>query len=1125
MEIEKDMSYPKSSGMRAAIRLTLALAVVASLGWLTLPSTVWNRFEPKALAAPPIIVTTAADNGDNVNPTPGSLRKAIIDANAAPGTDTIVFQIGSGLQVIKPKSELPALTDPVIIDGTTQPGFAGVPLIFLDGSDAGEVGGLTIRGGNSTVRGLIISSFRYRAIELNTNGSNVIAGNYIGTNATGTAASGTKENNGPGILIFSANNIIGGTTPADRNIVASNTNSNGSIGVWMWNAGATGNKVIGNYIGTDVTGTQPLGQGNVGVWITNGAAFNIIGGSTAAERNVISANASGVSMDVDVHDNKIQGNYIGTRADGTGNLGNGYGVIVERSSHDNLIGGTNPGEGNIIAFSNGQGVAFFIDNSDTSVGNAILGNSIHSNNNLGIDFQLDGVTPNDVGATVNDPSDADTGPNNRQNFPDITSVTNNAANTIIDGTLRSEASKTYRIELFSNTTCDPSGYGEGEHFVAATNATTNASGNTNFNFTIPTASITGIFFTVTATDPNNNTSEFSQCKSSAAATAGALQFGAQSLNVSESAGTVNAVVTRTNGSTGAVSATYTTSDGTAAAGSDYTAKTGQVDFADGETSKQISINITNDSASENTETFAITLSNPTNSASLGQQSQITIFIDDNDAPTISIDDVQVTEGNSGTKNANFTVSLSAPYFKTTSVDFATAAGGTATVGNDYQPTAGTVTFGIGETSKPVTVLVNGDTIQEPNETFKVTLSNNTDLSINKGTGTGTILDDDAPTTTLAFSKSSYGVQETQQTADIIVNRSGDITTAVTVDYLTSDNSGLIPCQANGNGIASERCDYATAAGTLRFAAGEATKTIQIPIINDAYVEPNESFTIKISNPTGSGVGLGATTTATVTITSDDVQLAIANPIDDQAFFIRMQYIDFLGRIAEPAGFAFWMDRMNNCPAGQICDRIDTSKRFFESDEFTERGSYLYRLYDGVLGRQPKYVEFIPEVARLNGFQTPQEQQLNKDAFLLEFVNRAEFKTLYGQYLAPNGLTATDAAGFVNALCAKAGVTPASKQSLITNLQNATKTPAKTLEDFILTPEMSAVGTPLYDRGFITMQYLGYLRRDPDAGGYAFWQGQLMNQNSAHYHDYRFMVGGFLQSDEYRFRLALISGGP
>ncbi|HEY0321095.1 MAG TPA: DUF4214 domain-containing protein [Pyrinomonadaceae bacterium] len=118
--------------------------------------------------------------------------------------------------------------------------------------------------------------------------------------------------------------------------------------------------------------------------------------------------------------------------------------------------------------------------------------------------------------------------------------------------------------------------------------------------------------------------------------------------------------------------------------------------------------------------------------------------------------------------------------------------------------------------------------------------------------------------------------------------------------------------------------------------------------------------------------------------------------------------------------------------------------------------------------------------------------------------------------------AADAAGFVNALCARAGITPASRQTLINNLQAGTRTPAQTLEDFILSTELSGVGTKFYDRGFITMQYFGYLRRDPDATGFNFWVGQLIGANAPHRLDYRFMVGGFLNSDEYRFRFAQIS---
>jgi endonuclease G len=383
----------------------------------------------------------------------------------------------------------------------------------------------------------------------------------------------------------------------------------------------------------------------------------------------------------------------------------------------------------------------------------------------------------------------------------------------------------------------------------------------------------------------------------------------------------------------------------------------------------------------------------------------------------------------------------------------------------------------------------------------------------------------AATAIVGLTSSTFIVNENDAAgvAVITVSRGGDSSTAISVDYTTSDQSGTTPCQSSGNGAASERCDYATAAGTLRFAAGEQAKTIQIPIINDAYVETSEAFLISLRNP--QGAVFGAITSASVTINSDDFQTATQNPIDDQAFFIREQYIDFLGRPPEDAGFQFWMSRMNQCPQGQVCDRIDTSQRFFQSDEFQERGFYVYRLYDAVLGRLPRYTEFVSDVARLNGFQTPAEQRQSKDAYLLDFINRTDFRALYGQYLSTDGLTATDATGFVNAISARAGITPASKQTLINNLQSGARTPAQTIEDFILTPEISAVGTKFYDRGFITMQYFGYLRRDPEQAGFDFWVAQLIGPNAPHRQDYRFMVGGFINSDEYRFRFAMISATP
>jgi hypothetical protein len=165
------------------------------------------------------------------------------------------------------------------------------------------------------------------------------------------------------------------------------------------------------------------------------------------------------------------------------------------------------------------------------------------------------------------------------------------------------------------------------------------------------------------------------------------------------------------------------------------------------------------------------------------------------------------------------------------------------------------------------------------------------------------------------------------------------------------------------------------------------------------------------------------------------------------------------------------------------------------------------------------------MARLNGVQTTWEQFQNREDYLMSFVSRSEFRAIYGQYLNSGDLQVKDAAGFVNALCSRAGVTPASKQTLISNLQTGARDVAHTVEDFILTPEIRLVGTKTYDRGFIIMQYFGYLHRDPDTAGFSFWVGQLIGPGAPHKGDYRFMVKGFLQSDEYRFRFAQISGGP
>ncbi len=439
-----------------------------------------------------------------------SLREAILTANSTPGqVELIAFSVGGGgAQTISPAAALPTVTAPVTIDGTTQPGFGGSPLVELNGTNAGAVtAALNITAGGSTVRGLVINRFNGHGIRLATAGGNTVAGNFIGTNAAGTAV---QANGGSGVVIdFSPNNNVGGLTAAERNLISGNVFN----GVQIDGPSATGNRVHGNLIGTDLSGTVALANGGRGVAV-RAAPNNIVGGASAAARNVISGNqAFGVSIEfAGANANLVQGNFIGTQADGVSALGPNLsaGVVIGAGGPSgNSIGGTNAGEGNRIAFNGSGGVIIF-----DGTGNRVLSNSIHSNGTnaqeLGIDLGTLGVTPNDAG-------DADAGANNLQNFPVLNSAVSNGATTGVSGALNSAASTAFRVEFFSNATCDASGNGEGAQLLGSTDVTTDGNGNAAFNVSLPTVAV-GQLITATATDPSGNTSEFSACRAVLAAT-------------------------------------------------------------------------------------------------------------------------------------------------------------------------------------------------------------------------------------------------------------------------------------------------------------------------------------------------------------------------------------------------------------------------------------------------------------------------------------------------------------------------------------------------------------------------------------------------------------------------------
>jgi titin len=308
-------------------------------------------------------VTNTLDSG------PGSLRQAILDSNSNGGPNVIDFSIDSGAQTITPASPLPAMTNPVTIDGTTQPGFTGSPLIVLTGTSAGSgASGLTISGGPSTVKGLVINGFSRIGVQLMSSGD-LVEGNYLGTDVTGTIAHGNDI--GVEVSLGYGNDTIGGTTAADRNVISGNT----SEGI-RFDPLTGANLIQGNYIGTDVTGANALGNGTgstgTGVFLQL-SVNNTIGGTTAGARNVISGNSGTGVFDQGSGGDVLEGNYIGTDASGTRPLSNGIGTVgdgVFLQSPSNRIGGTTPGAGNLISGNSGTGV--YIQGS----GNVLEGNYI-----------------------------------------------------------------------------------------------------------------------------------------------------------------------------------------------------------------------------------------------------------------------------------------------------------------------------------------------------------------------------------------------------------------------------------------------------------------------------------------------------------------------------------------------------------------------------------------------------------------------------------------------------------------------------------------------------------------------------------------------------------------------------
>ncbi len=418
-----------------------------------------------------ITVTSNADSGA------GSLRQALIDAA---DYDTIAFNIGGGgPRTIQLNSSL-MITNPVIIDGTSQPGFSGTPLIELDGTNitSPDPNGITLQAHNSTIKGLVINNSPDDGIEIEGN-NNLIIGNFIGTDITGTIALPNRW----GISVKGDNNVIGSSNPAERNIISGNTEW--GIGIYL---SANNTEIYGNYIGTDLTGMSALGNGGNGIEIYDSSTNTIIGGPGPGEGNLISANGLwGIEIIGNgTDDTIIQGNLIGVAITGTAtiDMSNADGGIRNKGSAGNtIIGGTGPGEGNTIAAMKPGAEGVHLSGGSNI---SIRGNDIFNTDGGGIVIEA-GVNGNVTPLT-------------------LTSATFDGADLTANATYMQPPGEILTVDFYVNTSPIP---GQGSVYIGSGTINTDASGSFSLTITPINPVAVGDYIITTVTDSLNQTSTYS----------------------------------------------------------------------------------------------------------------------------------------------------------------------------------------------------------------------------------------------------------------------------------------------------------------------------------------------------------------------------------------------------------------------------------------------------------------------------------------------------------------------------------------------------------------------------------------------------------------------------------------
>jgi CSLREA domain-containing protein len=1089
-------------------------------GWFVAVVTALTLAAP-ASAATTFHVNSTADPGTGTcDVTECTLREAIIAANADSAADTIDFtNVATGDNTIfLDTTPLPAITQPVTIDGTTHPDFStGFPGLAIDGSGLSSGDGLHIQAA-STVKGLGIGGFPGNGITIDTANGSVIQGNVIGTpygDVTGSA-----------ISVSSSSNIIGGVAAGAANELSAGKNgvtvvsgTGNSIRGNSWgsftgqaidlaNDGRTANDALDADSGANNRQNFPtltsmtLGAGTVSFGGTLSAAANTqytldfyaaggcAGGNTeylgsdtvttngsgnatvsstllaspSGEFGVATApdpagNTSELSDAVDTNPNPVAGitatcsplavaqamaadsstitgaSYVTQppqgrpNAIGTGSFagfptsGGSYGVLSSGSAAHLAPGqssGGSDGGGNVRGDTDFDVTVLKVDMNVPAQANCLTidfrflsdeyPQFVNSSFNDAFIAELDSTTWTTSGSTISAPNNFAFDPSNDVisiNSTGNTAMTHAAtAGTGYDGGDGTNGGATPLLHASKVVTSGAhslylSIFDQGDHILdsgvevdnlrfstlapaaCASGATsdvtpptvtlaTPADGSTT-NDTTPTYSGTAgtatgdldtitvkIYAGTTATGspvqtitttktggtwtvdgstplaPGTYTAQAEQSDSggntgfSSANTFTVSDDPLASINdvtVTEGdSGTVDATFTVSLSKTSAntVTVDYATADGTAVQPGDYTSNSGTVTFLPGDTSEQVTVVVKGDTIDENDETFTVGLSNP-NNAEIDDASGLGTITDDDGPPSVSVSDQTVTEGNSGTTDAVFTVSLSAASGKTVTVHAATS-DGTATQPSDYASTSGQVQFAPGQTSRTFSVPVNGDTTIEPDETFTVTLSSPSNTTLNDATATGTIVNDDSapPPVVPSISIGNTTVNPEGDTgtkpATFTVSLSSATTQTVSVKFATADGTATAPA------------DYAAAGGTLTFAPGDTSKTVTVDVAGDTLDESDETFKVQLSDPVNGTLG---TAQGTGTIVDDDATPVVKPPggVPTDGVFCGTQHrgrchgLQFTAQFQDAPGNASWTFDVFNPNPGKKGRAVGAKVRF------------------------------------------------------------------------------------------------------------------------------------------------------------------------------------------------------